>query len=104
MEKMDLKNKTITLTLPIYLLYKELERLRNTLDFTVFFVLEQTFEAPHIFTPAFDFEEEYFEIQENSVGVLKVLSFGFRAYKEIGDELSDEDVMELVNKLKNENT
>lgn len=91
--------RKVKLTRNLFELYKELERLEEVLDFSVYYSLEDAFHSHH-FLPGFYFEQEYFEIQEDDNEELNVLNFGFYGCIDEGIELSDKEVGELVSKLK----
>jgi hypothetical protein len=94
-----MRNNKVTVTKEIYLLVRELERLEEVLDFTVFYSFSRILES-HNFCPAFDFEGEYYEIQYDNSDELHVLNFGARGYKEEGDILTKKEIEELTENLK----
>ena len=92
--------RKITITKLIYELYKELERLEDILDFSVFYPLEHAFESHH-FLPGFHVNRVYYEIHEDDKNELIVLQFGSNAL--LGDEgyeVEGKYLEELVKTLK----
>jgi len=96
-------NKVVGVTLPIYLLCRELERLEesNKIIFSVFYPFSVILKSHH-FCPGFEFEGVYYEVQYSNSDELRLLEFGKNALLgDLGHSLSDEDVIELVERLKN---
>ena len=92
--------RKITISKPIYELYKELERLEELLDFSVFYPLERAFESHH-FLPGFHVDKVYYEIHEDDKNNLIVLQFGKNAL--LGDEgyeVEGKYLEELIETLK----
>ena len=95
-------NKVVGVTLPIYLLCRELERLEDSekIIFSVFYSFSATLESRH-YCSGWEFELEYYEIQYDDFDVLQVIKFPFRCYiGETGEVLTEEQVIELVERLK----
>ena len=95
-------NKVVGVTLPIYLLCKELERLEDSdkIIFSVFYSFSAILESHH-FCPGFEFGLEYYEIQYDDFDVLQVIKFPFRGYmNDKGQVLVEEQVIDLVERLK----
>ena len=95
-------SKVVGVTLPIYLLCKELERLEDSehLNFSVLYSFSAILESHH-FCPGFEFEGVYYEVQYSSSDELVLLEFSKNALLgDLGHSLSDGDVMELVERLK----
>jgi len=94
--------KVVGVTLPIYLLCRELERLEDSeyLNFSVFYPFSAILESHH-YCPGFEVEGVYYEVQYNSNDELILLEFNKNALLgDLGHPLSNEDVMELVERLK----
>jgi len=92
--------RKIKLSKSVYELYKELERLEDILDFSVFYSFLRVFESRH-FLPGFHVDKGYFEIHEDDSNELIVLRFGHNS--RLGDEgieLTENEVNDLVKCLK----
>lgn len=91
----------VKVTLPIYLLCIELERLENKIVFSVFYPFSAILESHH-YCPGFEFDDEYYEIQYDDSDMLQVLKFPIRS--RMGDEgqvLTEKEIKELLTHLKN---
>ena len=82
----------------IFDLVKELERLEHTLVFTVFYSFAEFMESDFFFTPAFEVDAYYYEVQEDNEGELRVLRF-YRN-QEDGEVLSLQELESLILELK----
>ncbi len=91
--------KKVGVSKTMYLLCRELERLEDELNFTVFYPFAEILDSHH-FCPAFDFEGVYYEVQYSDKDYLQLLDFGRRGHKEIGDILTEKEILELIEKLK----
>jgi hypothetical protein len=89
----------VGVTLPIYLLCRELERLEDSeqLEFSIFYSFAEILTSPH-YTPGFDFKDMYYEIQYDYFDHLKLLIFPFN--NSGGTVLKDEEILKLVKELK----
>lgn len=89
----------VGVTLPIYLLCKELERLEDSeqLNFSVFYSFAEILTSHH-YCPGFDFQGMYYEIQYDYFDHLKLLMFPF--HNSEGTVLKDEEILELIKELK----
>ena len=92
-------SKLIGVTKEIYDLVKVLEKYEDEINFSVFYSFSQILESYH-FCPGFYHKETYYEIQYNDVDCLKVLDFGEKEWKEMGDELTEKDIIELTENIK----
>lgn len=82
----------------IYLLCRELERLEDELEFSVFYSFAEILTS-HNFCPGFTFDNVYYEIQYDNEDCLRVLDFGVREWKEEGDILTAEGIESLTIEL-----
>lgn len=90
-----MKNKFVGVTKSIYELVRVLEEGENVLNFTVFYSFAEILESHH-FCPAWDFDGSYYEIQYDSENCLQVLDFGVKGWKEVGDILTDKQIVHLT--------
>ena len=89
--------KKITLTKEIYELYRELERLEDVLDFAFPYLLKDAFISDD-YLAGFYFGDSYYEISKNNDNELYVFTNNITTRKK--EVLIDEEVIELVNRLK----
>ena len=89
----------VGVTLPIYLLCRELERLedKEQLNFSAFYSFAEILTSHH-YTPGFDFQGMCHEIQYDYFDHLKLLIFPF--HNSEGTVLKDEEILELIKELK----
>lgn len=95
-------NKVVGVTLPIYLLCRELERLEDSdeIIFSVFYPFSATLESHH-YCSGWEFELEYYEIRYDDFDILQVIKFPFRGHMgDTGQVLTEEQITELVERLK----
>ncbi len=83
----------------LYLLCRELERLEDSLDFTVFYSFAEILSSQH-FCPAFTFVDVYYELQYDYSNKLRVLNFGERGWRKEGLEMDDKEIESLIFELK----
>jgi hypothetical protein len=55
----------------------------------------------HHYCPGFYFEQVYYEIQYDDNNYLRVVDFGVKGCKEIGDILTEEQIIELTENMRN---
>lgn len=79
-------------------LVRELDRLENNLEFTLFYSFDEVVESNFKRLPAFEFEGYYYEIQESNSGELTVLEFVHNADE--GSKLSSQEIENLIQELK----
>lgn len=79
-------NKVVGVTKPIYELCKVLEEFEEDIIFSVFYPFSRILES-HLFCPGFYFDGVYYEIQYDDENVLRVVDFGVREWKVVGDIL-----------------
>ena len=77
-----------------YLLCRELERLEDVLNFTVFYPFAEILESHHK-CPAFTFKNVYYEVQYDNENCLRVVDFGVREWKDEGDILTTKEIESL---------
>lgn len=93
--------KAVGVTKEIYLLCRELERLENSLTFSVFYSFAEILESHH-YCPGFYWDDVYYEVQYDDSDNLRVLNFGERGWREEGLIMENEDIINLTNNLRNE--
>jgi len=93
-------SKVIGVTKPIYELCKVLEEFEDRIEFSVFYSFAQILESHH-YCPGFYFEQVYYEIQYDDNNYLRVIDFGVKGCKEIGDILTEEQIIELTENMRN---
>jgi hypothetical protein len=94
-----MRNKVVGVTKPIYELCKVLEEFEDEINFSVFYPFSRILES-HLFCPGFYFDGVYYEIQYDDYDNLKLVDFGVREWKEVGDELSLEEIVKLTENIK----
>ncbi len=83
----------------IHNLVKVLEQMEDDLVFTVFYPFSRFLESHH-FTPAWDFDNYYYEIQHDDSGELQVLQWYSRAPTDSeGCILSEEEITQLTKEM-----
>lgn len=88
--------KTVGVSKTMYLLCRELERLEDKLNFTVFYSFAEILESPH-FCPAFDFENSYYEVQYDTDDSLQLLEFPYMSDE--GWVVEEKDILKLIENL-----
>ena len=96
---MNIMNKVVGVTKPVYELCKVLEEFEEEINFTVFYSFAEILEN-HFFCPAFTFDGVYYEVQYDETDCLKVVDFGVNGRKEIGDEMTDAYIESLTINIK----
>ena len=96
---MNIMNKVVGVTKPVYELCKVLEEFEEEINFTVFYSFAEILEN-HLFCPAFTFDGIYYEVQYDETDCLKVVDFGVNGRKEIGDEMTDAYIESLTRSIK----
>lgn len=86
-------------TKEIYLLCKELERLEEILEFSVFYSFSEILTSHH-FCPGFTFEDVYYEVQYDNENCLTLIDFGRKGFREEGDIMSEKEIENLTLGLK----
>jgi hypothetical protein len=93
-------NKVVGVTKPIYELCKVIEKRELTLVFSCFYSFAEILDSSH-FCPGFYFDGVYYEIQYDDENVLKVVDFGIDECKEVGDILTEEQIIVLTENMRN---
>ena len=88
-------NKVVGVIKPIYELCKVLEEFEEDIIFSVFYPFSRILES-HLFCPGFYFDGVYYEIQYDDENALRVVDFGVDECKEVGDVLTEEQIIEFV--------
>ena len=91
--------KKIILTKQIYELYQELERLKDTLNFAFPYSLGDVFISDD-YMVGFYLNEDYYEVFKNRHNELRVFTNNITL--RVKEVLTEEELEDLVNRLKNE--
>lgn len=94
-------SKVVGITKPIYELCKVLEENEDSefLIFSALYSFADILQSPH-FCPGFYFEKVYYEIQYDDKNVLRIVDFGVDECKEVGDVLTEEQIIELTESIR----
>lgn len=92
-------SKVVGVTKPIYELCKVLEKRELTLDFSCFYSFAEILDSSH-FCPGFYFDGVYYEIQYDDKDCLQVVDFGVDERKEVGDVLTEGQIIELTESIR----
>lgn len=67
--------------------------------FCCFYSFAEILDSSH-FCPGFYYDGIYYEIQYDDEDILQVVDFGIDEYKEMGDVLTEEQVIELTKSIR----
>ena len=92
-------SRVVGVTKPVYELCRVLEEFENEIEFSVSYSFAEILESHH-FCPGFTFNDIYYEIQYDNKNCLRVLDFGVKGYKEEGDEMTDNYIVDLTENIR----
>jgi len=93
-------NKVVGVTKPIYELCRVLDEFEDEIEFSVFYSFAEILESHH-YCPGFYFDGVYYEIQYDDKDCLQVVDFGINEREVFGNVLTEEQVIELTENIKN---